>query len=110
MTRNPRVAGVCGSLRDESRTRVALRHALAGSGNVGATTDLIDLREVDLPLYDGDRPAAGDALALRRRIRVADAVVLAVAGGGCGGSRPRHSATSGEPSWACTPGRFPARS
>jgi len=71
------VAGVCGSLREESVSRVALRLALAAAENAGATTDLVDLREVSLPLFDADRRDAGDAPELRERLRAADAMVLA---------------------------------
>ena len=70
------VVAVCGSLRDESYTRLALRHALDGAESVGASTELLDLREYDLPIYDADEDDAGDAPELTRRIREADAVVL----------------------------------
>ena len=70
------VVAVCGSLRDESYTRLALQHALDAAESVGASTELIDLREYDLPVYDADGDDAGDAPALRRRIREADAVLL----------------------------------
>ena len=71
------VAGLCGSLREASRSRVALRHALDAAAARGATTDLIDLRALDLPLFDADDQDAGDAPELRARIRDADSVVLA---------------------------------
>ena len=70
------VVAVCGSLRDESYTRLALRHALDGAESVGASTELLDLREYHLPIYDADEDDAGDAPELTRRIREADAVVL----------------------------------
>jgi NAD(P)H-dependent FMN reductase len=75
MTRT-HVAAVPGSLREKSKTRVALRAALAAAEDEGATTDLLDLREMDLPLYDADHTDAGDAPALRKRLRDADAVIL----------------------------------
>ena len=71
------VAGVPGSLRDGSHTRTSLARALAGAESVGATTDLIDLRALDLPIFDPDAEDAGDAPELRERIRAADAVILA---------------------------------
>ena len=71
------VAGIPGSLREASRTRVALRHALDAAESAGATTDLIDLRTLDLPLFDADVDDAGDAPALRERVRAADSVILA---------------------------------
>ena len=70
------VVGVPGSLREASRTRVALRHALDAAESLGATTDLIDLRTLELPLFDASEKDAGDAPELRARIRAGDAVVL----------------------------------
>jgi FMN reductase len=37
-----------------SRSRAALRRALEGAAGAGAETRLLDLRELDLPLYDPD--------------------------------------------------------
>ncbi|WP_207588014.1 NAD(P)H-dependent oxidoreductase [Halomontanus rarus] len=73
-----RVAAVCGSLRDESYTHIALVRALEAADRAGAETDLIDLRELDLPLYDADvdREEAGDAEELAARVREADAILL----------------------------------
>ncbi len=76
MDEQPHVVAVCGSLRDESYTRNALLVALAGAEATGATIDLIDLRELDLPVFDADDPGAGDAEALTDRIRQADAILL----------------------------------
>jgi NAD(P)H-dependent FMN reductase len=72
----PHVAAVCGSLREGSYTRLALDHALDAAADAGATTDHIDLRTLDLPVYNGDDNDAGDAADLRRRIREADSVIL----------------------------------
>lgn len=71
------VAGICGSLRDESKSRVALRVALDAAEERGADTDLIDLRDLDLPMFDADTDDAGDAAELTRRVRDADAIVIA---------------------------------
>lgn len=72
----PHVVALAGSLRDASVTRVAVRRALAGAEAEGATTELLDLREFDLPPLDPDRPAPEDARRLARTVREADAVVL----------------------------------
>lgn len=74
---SPTIVGLCGSLRDESTTRTALNHTLVTAQQAGAQTDLIDLRHVDLPIYDGDDPEAGDAMEVRNRIRQADGLILA---------------------------------
>jgi NAD(P)H-dependent FMN reductase len=72
-----RVAAVVGSLREESYTRLAcVRTLAAASSYENVETDRIDLRELDLPVLDADDKNAGDAPALRERVRAADAVVL----------------------------------
>lgn len=78
MMERKHILAVCGSLRDESKTRIALREALAGAEAAGATTDLLDLRDLELPMY-GAEPAgrdAGDASLVRRQLRAADGVIL----------------------------------
>ena len=72
----PDVAAIAGSLRDDSITRIALQDTLEAATRRGAHTDLVDLRDFELPVYDPDSDEAGDANALRRRIRSADAIVL----------------------------------
>jgi NAD(P)H-dependent FMN reductase len=74
--RDVRVVAVCGSLRDESETRVALRAALDAAREEGAETTLVDLREYDLPPVDADDMGAGDAERLRRTVADADGVLL----------------------------------
>ncbi|WP_424018508.1 NADPH-dependent FMN reductase [Halorientalis pallida] len=72
----PRVAAICGSLRDESHTRKGLEHALDRAAETGGETELLDLREWDLPVYDADASDAGDAGAFTDRVREADAILL----------------------------------
>jgi NAD(P)H-dependent FMN reductase len=73
-----RVLGVSGSLRKQSRTTLALRLFLEFAGQRGAETRLLDLREVELPLYRADRAEHSQ---FEQRIATdmdwADAVVLA---------------------------------
>ena len=70
------VVAVCGSLRDESVTRIALELGLEAAANHGASTELLDLREWDLPIYDADDEDVGEAVALRERVRASDSIVL----------------------------------
>ncbi|RQH00708.1 NADPH-dependent FMN reductase [Natrarchaeobius oligotrophus] len=72
------VAALCGSLRDDSVTRTALERALEAADDAGASTELIDLREYDIPTFDADRSRedAGEAAVLAERLRKADAIVL----------------------------------
>ncbi|MDZ7702123.1 MAG: NAD(P)H-dependent oxidoreductase [Halobacteriales archaeon] len=76
MSDPPHVVAVCGSLREASYTRVALERALEAARGVGATAELLDLREFDLPVFDADERDAGDADELTAAIRGADAVLL----------------------------------
>jgi NAD(P)H-dependent FMN reductase len=78
MSQSPRIVALCGSLRDGSHTRTALDAALAAAKDRGARTELIDLRRVDLPVYDADvdTESLGDVTDLMRRVREADAILL----------------------------------
>ncbi|WP_136688050.1 NADPH-dependent FMN reductase [Halorhabdus amylolytica] len=70
------VIAICGSLRDGSYTRRSLRIALDAAADAGASTELLDLREWELPVYDADDDSAGDAELFRERVRAADSVLL----------------------------------
>ncbi|MBX0294350.1 NADPH-dependent FMN reductase [Haloarcula nitratireducens] len=72
----PHVVGIAGSLRDESYTRVAVERALAEAEVAGGTTELLDLREFDLPVFDADAREAGDATRLTDAVSGADAILL----------------------------------
>jgi len=76
MNETPSVVAICGSLGDQSTTRVALGHALDAAAAAGAETELVDLREWDLPLFDPDDRNRGDVPALRELVGEADAVLL----------------------------------
>jgi NAD(P)H-dependent FMN reductase len=71
-----RVVAVCGSLREQSRTRQALEVALDGAAAARADTELLDLREFDLPLFDADHDVQGDSERLIARIDAADSILL----------------------------------
>jgi NAD(P)H-dependent FMN reductase len=72
------VLAICGSLRDESATRVALSVALEEAASTGASTELLDLRGLDLPPLDADRDAdeQGDGGRLLAAVSEADALLL----------------------------------
>ena len=73
------IIGICGSLREGSYTRMALRVALRGAEAVGAQTQLIDLRDYDLTFCDGEgdrsRYHAG-LLELRKIVTQARGIIL----------------------------------
>ncbi|MFB6118734.1 NADPH-dependent FMN reductase [Halosegnis sp.] len=72
-----RVAALVGSLREDSYTRLACRRALAAADEYDrAETDLIDLRRLDLPVYDSDRDEPGDTGELLDRVERADSILL----------------------------------
>jgi len=76
MTDGPHVVAIAGSLREESKSRRSLEHALDAAAAAGATTELLDLREFDLPMVDPDEDTPPDAEALKEAVRAADAILL----------------------------------
>lgn len=53
---NLRIAGVGGTLREGSTSLGALRRALAAAEESGAETELLDLRELALPIHEPGKP------------------------------------------------------
>jgi FMN reductase len=49
-----KIVGLGGSLAEVSRSRAALRVALEGAAEAGAETTMLDLRELDLPMFNPD--------------------------------------------------------
>lgn len=78
MSDGNQVIAICGSLREESKTRVALEAALDEANRHGASTQLVDLRDYHLPAYGWDDAGkdAGDAPELRRVVDDADGIIL----------------------------------
>ncbi len=73
------VAGLGGSLREGSYSRMALNVALAGAASLGADTYLIDLRHYDLPFCDGsgnETEHHPDVQELRMKVRPAHGLIL----------------------------------
>jgi FMN reductase len=56
-----KIVGLGGSLRTASRSRAALSVALEGAAAAGAATELLDLRRLDLPMFDPEREADAPA-------------------------------------------------
>jgi FMN reductase len=74
-----RVAGLCGSLRDGSFTRMAVETALRGAAEKGAQTHLIDLRDYSLVFCDGGKDESAypaDVFRLRKQVQEADGIIL----------------------------------
>jgi FMN reductase len=76
----PLILGLGGTLRAGSSSEVALRHALAAVERSGARTRLITAMELDLPMYNPDRPLAAAAAELIDAARRADGLIVATPG------------------------------
>ena len=80
--RRIRVVGVGGTLREGSVSLGALRRALAAAGEAGAETELLDLRKLDLPMYEPGRALEEYGPGVERLVealRGADAVLISTA-------------------------------
>lgn len=71
-----RVAGIVGSRRQGSHTRMAVAAALRGAEEAGAVTHLLDLRDYELLFADGGEATTPDLDRLRQEMRQADGVIL----------------------------------
>ncbi|ADJ15195.1 NADPH-dependent FMN reductase [Halalkalicoccus jeotgali] len=76
MATPPHVAAITGSLREGSHTRRALRGALTGVEDAGATGELLDIVEYDLPVLNTDDDSTEGVEAFTAAVREADAVIL----------------------------------
>ena len=76
MARTLTIVGLGGSLAGVSKSRAALKAALEGAAAAGADTELLDLRELDLPMYnpDDNRPT-GAAARLLESCHAADGMI-----------------------------------
>src|SRR6266550_2708429 len=63
MAKTLRIVGLGGSLAAVSTSRAALKSALEGAASAGAETELLDLRELDLPMYNPDDDEPTEAAA-----------------------------------------------
>ncbi len=73
------IAGICGSLRQGSYTKMALTIALKAAEGPTCETDMIDLRDFELHFADGAGDKGGvspEVQRLRDRLRKADGVII----------------------------------
>ncbi|MGB3683051.1 MAG: NADPH-dependent FMN reductase [Rubrobacteraceae bacterium] len=76
------VVGIGGTLRENSASRGALKRVLQAAEEAGAYTELLDLRELDLPMYVPGKKLHeydGNVERFLEGIRAADAVVISTA-------------------------------
>jgi FMN reductase len=70
-----RIAGLGGSLASVSKSRGALAAALAGAADAGARTVLLDLHELDLPLFSPEAEPSTAVLRMVETLEGADGLV-----------------------------------
>jgi FMN reductase len=63
MAKTLTIVGLGGSLASNSRSRAALQTALEGAASAGATTRLLDIHELDLPMYNPEDDEPTEAAA-----------------------------------------------
>jgi FMN reductase len=63
MARPLTIVGLGGSLAGVSKSRAALAIALAGAASAGGETELLDLRRLNLPMYNPDDDTPTEAAA-----------------------------------------------
>ncbi|MBF2072223.1 MAG: NAD(P)H-dependent oxidoreductase [Synechococcales cyanobacterium C42_A2020_086] len=73
------IVGIAGSLRPNSASQQLLRLTVQRMEALGATTEILDLREMTLPFCNGeeDYPDYPDVERLRQSVRQADGLILA---------------------------------
>jgi FMN reductase len=70
-----KVVGLGGSLASTSRSRSALETALTGAEDADAETELLDIRSLELPLYNPDNEPSPSALAMVEALESADGLL-----------------------------------
>lgn len=75
MVEEIRVVGIGGSLAASSSSLAALKIAVEGAAEGGAKTELFDLRELDLPMYEPNAPATDSVQRLCEAVYEADGLL-----------------------------------
>lgn len=72
------ITAICGSLRSDSYSRLALQIALQGAEEIGVQTQMLDLGQYDLPYCDARRgePYPEGVLKLRQDVQAAQGIIL----------------------------------
>jgi FMN reductase len=76
------IVGLGGTLKNPSNSLRALRFALDAAASHGATIDLLDLRQLELPMYDPDRELndyPAQVVRFVRALQRADGLLLSTA-------------------------------
>ncbi|HVL80097.1 MAG TPA: NAD(P)H-dependent oxidoreductase [Actinomycetota bacterium] len=70
-----RIVGLGGSLKTDSTSLAALKVALEGASEAGAETELLSVRELDLPLFSPEVAPTRDARRLADAVAGADGLI-----------------------------------
>lgn len=84
---NTRLLAVVASVRERSVTRCAVMHVIEAAKKLGAETDVVDLREIRLPMYDPDGDDTTEYRQILDKVNWANAFLL--------GSPDYHGSMSG---------------
>jgi NAD(P)H-dependent FMN reductase len=79
MAYTPRILAFAGSLRRDSLNKKLIRVAAGGARAAGAEVTLMDLKDLPLPVYDGDIEAAGlpeNAVKLKELFKSHDGLLI----------------------------------
>ncbi|MEL6440947.1 MAG: NADPH-dependent FMN reductase [Cyanobacteria bacterium J06621_8] len=73
-----KIVGIIGSLRPDAYSATAVQRAMTRVAALGAATEIIDLREMNLPFCNGgsDYPEYPDVEILRQQVKAADGLIL----------------------------------
>lgn len=77
-----KILAFAGSLREKSFNKMALSYAASGAKGAGADVEVVDLRDLDLPLYDHDVEDRGlpkGVEVLKEKVKSADGILIATA-------------------------------
>ena len=78
MNRRVRIVGVGGSMREGSFTTLAVKMVLdLSKNNYGAETNLVDLRQTNLPIYNPDDSSHNNIQRIGHLLKWADSFILA---------------------------------
>src|SRR5438128_6135391 len=75
MTKTLTILGLGGSMAKVSSSRAALVQALGGAASAGAGTELLDIRDLDLPMYNPDDEPSAAATRLIESCHAADGML-----------------------------------
>jgi len=73
-----KIVGIIGSLRQDAYSGLAMQEAVKRIESLGASVEILDLREMNLPFCDGgsEYPDFPDVTKLRDKVKAADGLIL----------------------------------